>query len=53
MVEKEAYKKIFEEFDEKKHGYLRRQETADAIRCCGLNPSDAQIRQAIKGLGTA
>jgi len=48
MVSKDAYKRVFDDFDEKNQGYLRRQETSDAIRCCGFNPTEDQIRKAIK-----
>merc|ERR1711973_926712 len=41
-------REIFDAFDEKKTGHLRRQEASDAIRCCGYSASEAQIRQAIK-----
>ena len=30
-------KKIFDEFDSDKRGYLNRKEIPDAVRCCGLN----------------
>ena len=43
------YQSVFKAFDDKNQGVLRKAEAADAIRCCGFNPSDAQIRQAMKG----
>merc|ERR1712025_245095 len=41
------YRKIFNEFDEKQKGYLSKKDTFDAVRCCGLNPSEAQLEQAL------
>ncbi|CAG5105230.1 Oidioi.mRNA.OKI2018_I69.chr1.g1943.t1.cds [Oikopleura dioica] len=41
-------KKIFAEFDSDKRGYLNRKEVPDAIRCCGLNPSEEDIMKAFR-----
>ena len=43
------YRKIFNEFDEKQKGYLSKKDAFDAVRCCGLNPSEAQLEQALTG----
>ena len=45
------YKKIFDDFDEKKKGFLSKRDTFDAVRCCGLNPSEDQLKQAVSGRG--
>jgi Ca2+-binding EF-hand superfamily protein len=49
MGNKDEYKKIFSEFDEKNEGFLKQNDAADAIRCCGFNPTTEQIKKAIKG----
>jgi Ca2+-binding EF-hand superfamily protein len=41
-------KKIFDEFDSDKRGYLNRKEIPDAVRCCGLNPSEEDIMKAFR-----
>ena len=41
-------KKIFDEFDSDKRGYLNRKEIPDAVRCCGLNPSEEDILKAFR-----
>merc|ERR1712136_509438 len=41
------YKKIFDDFDDKKKGFLSKRDTFDAVRCCGLNPSEDQLKQAV------
>lgn len=43
------YKKIFDDFDDKKRGFLSKRDTFDAVRCCGLNPSEDQLKQAVSG----
>ena len=43
------YKKIFDDFDDKKKGFLSKRDTFDAVRCCGLNPSEDQLKQAVSG----
>ena len=43
------YRKIFNEFDEKQKGNLNKKDAFDAVRCCGLNPSQDQLEQAISG----
>ena len=40
------YKKIFDDFDEKKKGFLSKRDTFDAVRCCGLNPSEDQLKDS-------
>ena len=45
------YKKIFDDFDDKKKGFLSKRDTFDAVRCCGLNPSEDQLKQAVSGRG--
>ena len=49
MGNKDEYKKIFSEFDEKNEGFLKQNDAADAIRCCGFNSTTEQIKKAIKG----
>ena len=44
------YKKIFDDFDDKKKGFLSKRDTFDAVRCCGLNPSEDQLKQAVTGM---
>ena len=41
-------KKIFDEFDSDKRGYLNRKEIPDAVRCCGLNPYEEDILKAFR-----
>merc|ERR1711970_522093 len=41
------YKKIFDDFDDKKKGFLTKRDAFDAVRCCGLNPSEDQLKQAV------
>ena len=41
-------KKIFDEFDSDKRGYLNRKEIPDAVRCCGLSPSEEDILKAFR-----
>merc|ERR550519_1342539 len=41
------YRKIFNEFDEKQKGNLNKKDAFYAVRCCGLNPSQDQLEQAI------
>lgn len=51
-VEKEAFKKVFDEFDVNKDGHITSKELKTVLKKLGQCPSDAEVAEFIKACDT-